>query len=119
MANVKIVSMRTRGVTGMVKAYFTLSLGALEIEDMKLIDGRNGVFVGFPVKKVVVEGEKDKYIPLVRMAKGSDKRYTESAQALYDDILKSALEEYERRAGETLTAASAATTEEDTDELPF
>lgn len=120
MANVKIVSMRTRGVTGMVKAYFTLSLGAIEIEDMKLIDGRNGVFVGFPVKKISKEGEADRYLNLVRMAKGSDKKFTESAQKLYDEILNTALAEYERRAGEALAAAPAATPEDNgEDDLPF
>lgn len=117
MASVKIVSMRTRGVTGKVKAYFTLSLGSLEIEDMKLIDGDNGPFVGFPVKKIQRPGQKDDYIPLVRLAKGSDKRYTESAQALYDEVLKAAQDEYARRGGEALTASTK--TEQEDDDLPF
>lgn len=116
MASVKIVSMRTRGVTGKVKAYFTLSLGALDVEDMKLIDGDNGVFVGFPTKKIVRDGQKDDYIPLVRLARGSDKKYTDSAQALYDEILTAAQDEYARRGGEALTAS---TKPENTDDLPF
>ena len=106
--------MRTKGTYGKVKAYFTLSLGILDIEDMRLVDGQNGLFTSFPSKKISKEGEPDKYVDLVRLARDSEGKLTESSKKFYDEILETARKEYSRRSGEELVA----TVEED-DDLPF
>lgn len=112
MANIKILKMRTRGITGKVKAYFTVAIGPLEVDDMKLIDGTNGMFISFPSKKYTKPGEGEKYIDVVRLTR-SDGKYTKASQDLYNDIFKVAMEEYERREGEVSASSSVE------DDLPF
>lgn len=116
MSKIKVTSMRTRGVSGKVKAYFTVSLGPMEIEDMKLIDGMNGLFIAFPSRKVSKQGEADKYFDVVRLTRAGNGKLSKSAQELYDEIFEAAKKEYGRREeGVTVDASSG----DEDDELPF
>lgn len=115
MSKVTIVNMRTNKVLGKVKAFFSANLGAIEFDDLRLIDGSNGLFVGFPSKKIKTKAGEEKYIDLVRLARNSEGKLTESASKLYEEILDAAQKEYERREGTTATAAES--TEDD--DLPF
>ena len=114
MANVKIKFMKTKNLKGATKAFFSVDLGVLEITDMRLIDGSNGMFLGFPSRSYETGGET-KWADFVRLARDSNGKYTSGAQALYDQILNAATAEYEKVAG----TVSASTQDEDTDDLPF
>lgn len=115
---ITIPKMRTKGVNGKILAYFTLSLGALEIEDMKLIDGANGIFVGFPTKKVEKPGEAAKWYDIVRLARDTEGQLTNSAQDFSNEVLKLAVEEFNRRGGKA-PLAEASVDAEDSNDLPF
>ena len=114
MSKVTIPNMRTNKVTGKVKAFFTVSIGSVEIDDLRLIDGSNGRFVGFPSKKIKTKTGEEKYIDLVRLARDSEGKLTDSSKKVYDEILEAANKEYDRREGVTTTNDS----DEDGD-LPF
>lgn len=119
MATVKIKQMKTRGTFGKVKAYVSVSLGAIEIEDIKLVDGVNGLFISFPSKKISKEGEEARYVDVVRFARDSEGKFTSSAQDLYNQIFQAIIAEYERRGGEELTVSKTTGEDENTDDLPF
>lgn len=114
MASVKIKFMRTKNLKGAVKAFFTADLGTLSIEDMKLVEGSNGRFLGFPSRSYEANGET-KYADIVRLARDANGKYTSTAQALYDQILVAALAEYDKQG----SPVGASTQDEDTDDLPF
>lgn len=114
MATVKIRNMRTKNLKGNLKAFFTADLGTLSIEDMKLIEGTNGLFLGFPSRSYEVGGET-KWSDLVRLTRDSNGKYTPAAQTLYDTILAAVLTEYEKSAGIPASTQS----DEDDDGLPF
>lgn len=115
MNNIRVVRMRTRGISGKVKAYFSIAIGPIEIEDMKLIDGANGLFIAFPNKKYSKPGEGDKYAEIVKLTRDSAGKYTKGSIDLYEKIFKIVVEEFTRREGEVSVEASAS----DEDELPF
>ena len=113
MSKVKVVKMRVMQKPGNLKAFFTTSLGVLDVEDMKLLDGSNGLFIGFPSRKYEVGGET-KYADIVRLARTPEGKLTDTAKELYDTILTAATAEYEKLGG-----AVVAVEEEDSDDLPF
>ena len=114
MASVKIKFMNAKNLKGATKAFFVADLGVLSIENMKLIEGSNGLFLGFPSRSYEANGET-KWVDLVKLARDSNGKYTSQAQALYDSILSAATAEYEKVAG----TVSASTQDEDDDGLPF
>lgn len=114
MATTSIKNMRTRNMFGKVKAFFTLSFGPIEVDDLRLIEGSNGLFVGFPSKKIKAKDGTEKYIDLVRLSRDSEGDLTESAQKVYDEIFAAAKKEFDRREGATTASAP-----EDSDDLPF
>ena len=111
---VKVKKMRPLENDGKVKAFFSISLGPIDIEDCRLIEGKNGFFVGLPSKKVTLRSVEEAYLPIVSLSKGSDGTFTASATKLATEILEAAKEEYERRGG---TVPSGGLDEED--DLPF
>lgn len=117
MSRVVVTKMKTQGIAGKVKAYFSISLGSIEVEDLRLIDGRNGLFISFPSKKISKAGEEDKYVDIVRLSRDKEGKFTTNAQSLYDDIFEAAKKEYERREGATTSAAES--TDDEVDDLPF
>jgi len=114
MAKVLIKNMRTKNLKGALRAFFTADLGTLSIEDMKLVEGSNGLFLGFPSRSYEVGGET-KYAEIVRLLRDSNGKYVASAQALYDQILAAVITEYEKIRRSTI----ASTQNEDEDDLPF
>lgn len=118
MAEVKIDRMVTKGLTGNTKAFFTVILGPVEVNDMRLVDGKNGLFIGFPSKRFEHKTEGTKYVPVVSLAVAEDGKRTKTSEDLYNKILKAATEEYKRREG---VEAGVATTgiDEASDDLPF
>lgn len=113
MSKVKVLKMRVMQKPGNLKAFFTLSLGVLEIEDMKLLDGSNGMFIGVPSRKYEVGGET-KYADIVKFARTSEGKLTDAAKELYDTVLNAATDEYEKQGGSV-----AVVEEDDSDDLPF
>ena len=114
MSKVLIKNMRTKNLKGALRAFFTADLGTLSVEDMKLVEGSNGLFLGFPSRSYEVSGET-KYADIVRLARDSNGKYTPAAQTLYDAILAAVVTEYEKQ-GNTVAAS---TQDDDTDDLPF
>lgn len=117
MANtVKVRNMRTKGLTkGKLKAFFTVVLGSLEIEDMKLIDGVNGLFLGFPSRSYEANGET-KWVETVKLARDQETgKYLPASQTLYNAILDAAQTEYEAQGG----AVPVKSQDDDSDDLPF
>jgi len=110
---VKIKYMNTKGMKGKLKAFFTVVLGSLEISDMKLVDGANGLFLGFPSRSYEQNGET-KWTEIVRLARDENGKYVASSQSLYDAILAAALEAYEAKGGALPVKAA-----DEDDELPF
>lgn len=113
MSKVKVVKMRVMQKPGNLKAFFTLSLGVLDVEDMKLLDGSNGLFIGFPSRKYEANGET-KYADIVKLARNAEGKLTDSAKELYDLIINAATAEYEKLGG----SVAVAQPDED-DDLPF
>lgn len=121
MAKVSIENMRTRGISGSLKAFFSVNLGALRLEDLRLIQGPSGLFVGMPSKKYVDRSGATQYFDLVRFNKDSDGNLLPSSQKLRDEILNAAVEEYERRTGNQVGVESAydENSRDEEDDLPF
>lgn len=111
MAHVTIVKMRTRAGTGKLKAFFTVAIDALEIDDMRLIFGDKGPFVGFPSKKITRQDGSDSWINTVRLRTDDQGQATEASKQLFKQITDAALAEYNRRGGESAEAEE--------DDLPF
>lgn len=109
---VKIKRMTPLENSGKVKAFFAVSLGPLDIDDCRLIDGKNGLFVGLPSKKATIKGEET-FVPIVSLSKGTDGAYTASAAKLANEILEAAKAEYARRGGEVESSS------DEDDDLPF
>ena len=103
--------MSTKNLKGALRAFFTADLGVLSIKGMKLLEGSNGYFLGFPSESYEADGET-KWSDFVRLARDDAGKYTSQAQVLYDQILSAALTEYEKQGGTTKT-------QESTDDLPF
>ena len=97
---------------GKTKAFFTVAVGDFEIEGMKLIEGKNGFFVGWPSRSF--NSKKDgttKYIEVVHTTN----------KAIYGAIVEAAVAEFER-GGSLATKTSTADLsldEDDDSELPF
>jgi len=131
MQNIRIKRMRTRGVMGALKAFFTLAIDTIEVDDMRLLVGTNGPFVGFPSKKIKRGTGEEDWVDLVKLARGEDGKLTDSSKELQLKILDAAIDEYERRMPEdridrtvpgTATAGATTTrkvTDEEDDDLPF
>lgn len=111
MAQVRIKFMSTKNLKGALRAFFTADLGVLSIKGMKLLEGSNGYFLGFPSEAYEADGET-KYSDFVRLARNDDGKYTSQAQTLYNQILEAALKEYEKQGG-------APAKVDDTSDLPF
>ena len=111
---VRIKKMRPLESDSKVKAFFSISLGPIDIDDCRLISGKNGLFVGFPSKKVSIRGEET-YLPIVSLSRGSDGSLTSSATKLSDEILEAAKDEYERRGGDIPSGGL----DEEENDLPF
>lgn len=98
---------------GKTRAFFTVAVGDWEIEGMKLIEGKNGLFVAFPSRSY--KSPKDgttKYIDVVKTA----------SKTLYQEILEAAVSEFERRGQGVKSATSKSDLSLDDDEnsdLPF
>jgi DNA-binding cell septation regulator SpoVG len=115
-SKITIKNMRTRGVTGSLKAFFAVDFGPFSVEDLRLIDGPSGLFVGVPSKKYTKDGE-DRWFEIVRFNRDDQGNLTPSATRLRNEILEMAVAEYERRSG-TTTATAVVDADED-DDLPF
>lgn len=112
MATVRIKFMSTKNLKGALRAFFTADLGVLSIKGMKLLEGTNGYFLGFPSEAYEADGET-KYSDFVRLARNDDGKYTSQAQVLYDQILDAALTEFKKHD----TVKSSA--QDSTNDLPF
>lgn len=109
--SVKILRLRKVDL-GKTKAFFTAIVGDWEIEGLKLVEGKNGFFVGWPSRSY--ESPKDGTKKWVNIVQTSNKE-------LQGEITEAAIAEYERREGVT-TAKSADLSLDDSDddeELPF
>ena len=117
----KITTMRTKGCVGKIKAYFGVSFGDLVVNDLRLIEGANGMFVAFPSRPYKNRAGEQKYADVVSWSRTAEGILTESAQELHNEILALAQEEFERRSGETLETADATASKNDDndDDLPF
>lgn len=104
-----IKRMRTMGTTGKLKAFFTAEIGDLVIDDLRLIHGKNGPFVGFPSKKVTFKDGREDYVDIVRPVKDDEGKYLNPD--FVDTLTRLAVEEYERRTKESLDNTD--------DDLPF
>ena len=116
--DIKITRMVTKGFTGNTKAFFTVLLGPIEINDVRLVDGKNGLFVGFPSRKYEHRTEGTKYADIVRLATNDDGKRTKTAETIYNNILKAATEEYKRREG-VEAGVTSSDDDEDSSDLPF
>jgi len=97
---------------GKTKAFFTVAIEGFEIADMKLIEGKNGLFVGVPSRSYKAKDGTTKYNDIVKI----------TSKAFYNQIVEAAKAEYERREGSTTakTASNVSLDDDDTDEeLPF
>ena len=112
---VKITNMRLFGTGGKIKAFFAISLGPLDINDCKLVDGSKGMFIGFPSRKYTDKQGVDKYTDIVSLARNQNGTLTTSAQKLADEVLEAALAEYKRRGGEEAALVNRG----EEDDLPF
>ena len=93
--------MRTRGATGALKAFFSMSIGPIDVEDMRLLENRDKeLFIGFPSKLITRADGTQKWFEIVRLSRDSEDKLTESSKEVYTQILEAAKEEYERRVGE-------------------
>ena|ERR1041385_8767318 len=98
------------------KAFFTVAVGDFEIADMKLIEGKNGYFVGFPSRSYEAKDGTTKYTETVKTSK-----------AITQTILEAAVAEYERREADGAptpkaavpTPASVTLDDNEEDDLPF
>ncbi len=109
--------MRTKGCVGKIKGYFSVSLGDVIINDLRLIVGSNGPFVAFPSRAYKNSAGEQKYAEVVAWSRTSEGDFTEGAQALQAETLDLASAEFERRTGEPLTATAAIA--QDDDDVPF
>lgn len=112
--NVAILKMRTRGTTGPLKAFFTVRVGPFDIDDMRLLVGRNGPFVGFPSKKYTKQDGEDAYAHIVKLAANEFGEILPEGRTIQKNILDAALAEFERRSSEVIEAPA-----EEDDDLPF
>ena len=98
---------------GKTKAFFTVEVGNFEIEGMKLVEGKNGLFVAFPSRNYKAKDGTTKYIDIVKTA----------SKATYQEIVEAAKNEYAKREGQgvktTSKSADLSLDDDDTDELPF
>jgi DNA-binding cell septation regulator SpoVG len=108
---ISIKRMRTMGTTGKLKAFFTAEIGELIVDDLRLIHGRNGPFVGFPSKKVTFKDGREEYVDIVRPLKDDEGKYLNPE--FMETLTKVAIEEYERRTKESLSDNN------EDDDLPF
>ena len=116
----KITSMRTKGCVGKIKAYFSVSFGDIIVNDLRLIDGANGLFVAFPSRQYTTRANEKRYAEVVAWSRSTEGALTDGAEELQNEILTLAQEEFERRGGDTLeTVSKSAAADEDSDDLPF
>ena len=97
---------------GKTKAFFTVEVDNFEIEGMKLVEGKNGLFAAFPSRSYKAKDGTTKYIDIVKTA----------SKATYHEIVEAAKAEYGRRdQGVKTTSKSAdlSLDDDETDELPF
>src|SRR6266576_6736399 len=83
---------------GKTKAFFTVEVDNFEIEGMKLIEGKNGLFVAFPSRSY--KSPRDgttQYIDVVKTA----------SKAVYQEILEAAKTEYTKREGQGVKSATS------------
>jgi DNA-binding cell septation regulator SpoVG len=115
--NVKVKRMRTRGATGALKAFFTVSLGPVDVEDMRLLENRDGeLFIGFPSKKITKSDGTTSWFEIVRLSKDGEGNLSPTAKEAKETILKLATEEYQRRMREPVTTTATGGVDDD---LPF
>jgi len=97
---------------GKTRAFFTVSVDGFEIEGMKLIEGKNGLFVGFPSRSY--KSPKDgttKYTDVVKV----------TSKSTYQEIVEAAKAEFARKEGTTTAKSTSGVSLDDDDdsELPF
>lgn len=110
--SVKILKMNKVNL-GKTRAFFTAAIGELEVEGLKLVEGKNGMFVGWPSRSY--ESPKDGSTKWVNIVQTSNKK-------LQSEITEAAMAEYERREGAKVAAKTADLSLEDETEdedLPF
>jgi DNA-binding cell septation regulator SpoVG len=95
---------------GKTKAFFTAVIGDWEIEGLKLVEGRNGFFVGWPSRSY--DSPKDGTKIWVNIVQTSNKE-------LQNKLTEAAVAEYERREGTTAKASSVSLDDDDSEDLPF
>jgi len=96
---------------GKTKAFFTAVIGDWEIEGLKLVEGKNGFFVGWPSRSY--DSPKDGTKKWVNIVQTSNK-------GLQSELTEAAVAEYERREGtSTAKVSSVSLDDEDTEDLPF
>jgi DNA-binding cell septation regulator SpoVG len=121
MTNAKILRMTKLENKGPVQAFFTVAVGDFEIEGLRLIKGKNGLFLGLPSRSYLDrKANETKYVDIVKI----------TSKKLLAELLELATTEYERRDGAPTTTkkkvaalslddVETPTEEENDDDLPF
>ena len=96
---------------GKTKAFFTVAIEGFEIADMKLIEGKNGLFVGVPSRSYKAKDGTTKYNDIVKI----------TSKAFYNQIVEAAKAEYERREGTSVVSktSSVSLDDDESEDLPF
>jgi DNA-binding cell septation regulator SpoVG len=108
--------MYTKGANQSLKAFFSASIGPFMINDMRLIEGSKGMFVGFPSKKYTTADGVDRWSEYVSFVRDSTGKYVPDAAKLANQLLEAAVAEYERRQQDVAKPAAAVAEDDD---LPF
>ena len=104
----------TKGNWGNVKAFFDLKTeDGFLITGMKIVDGVNGKFIGFPSKKNEQEG---KYSEIVRAEKETREKAEKLALEHYDNHSEEA---FDSIPGAFDNAKMPEETEKSTEDIPF
>lgn len=74
----------TRG--GSLKAFVDLQLGGVTINDCRLIEGQNGLFVAMPQKEVPQPDGGKSYFPIVKLNEGLEQKVREAVLAKWAAI---------------------------------
>jgi len=70
----EIKNWRKNNGRGVTKGWFTLKINDFEINDMSLVEGNKGDFIGFPQRKYADKEGNDKYASIVFIP-DKDRRY--------------------------------------------
>jgi stage V sporulation protein G len=115
---VKIVRMNLLKTDSKVKAFFSAVVGDFEINDLKLVEGEKGLFVGMPSRSYKDKTNQTKYQNIVTLTNTKT----------YNELVEAAIIEYERRTGSSVASTrnlklddeeETVGASENTDDLPF